>query len=463
MGNNVMSFARVRRIAALLLAAVSISGGARAETLSEALIRVYATNPQLRAQRADTRATDETLPAALAGYRPSVSVSASEGVLSELYRTPGANGTLNTYYLTHPAGVTAQLTQNLFNGFRTYSQVTQALSQIMSSRESLRYAELSVFANAVGAYMDVLRDSAIVELRTNNVRALEKQLDDTCVRLKDGEVTATDKSQAEAALSQSRIELVGAETALKSSLALYEQFAGAPPKSLAPVRPMTAPLPRTLEEAYRIADGEHPLILAAGHNIEAAEQAVRIAEGSLLPKLDVTASVSQQYNYASIEGQQYTNYAVAAQLTVPVYDGGTTYAQIRQAKEKLGQAEALADQQRDQVRATVAQAFAAWQNSHRTISNAYAEVRQDEAALAGIREEARLGQRTTFDILYAQQQLLGARVVLVTAQHDAVVASFSLLAAIGRLSAQTLGIAATTYNAANHFDRVKGKWIGLDP
>ena len=333
----------------------------------------------------------------------------------------------------------------------------------MSSRETLRYTELSVFASAIGAYMDVLRDSSIVALRTNNVRALEKQREDTLLRLKDGEVTRTDLAQAEAALSQGRLDLVAAETILKGSLAVYRQVMGVAPKSLSPVGLLVEQLPHTLDAAFRIANAEHPLILAARHNVEVAEHTVKIAEGALLPTLNVSASVTKDYNYGSIEGQQYTNYAVGAQLNVPVYDGGVSYSQIRQAKEKLEQASAISDQQSDQVRAGVAQSFAAWQNSHRAIADARAEVRQNETALAGVREEARLGQRTTFDILYAQQSLLNARIVLVTAEHDQIVASFSLLAAMGRLSAQTMGLNVTIYDSKAHYDQVKGKWIGTDP
>ena len=436
--------------------------GARADTLSEALARAYVGNPQLRAQRADTRATDENLPNALAGYHPTANAGVDGGLLRELYATPGANGG-NKTYVSHPAGGTIQVTQNLFNGFRTQNQVRLAQAQILSSRDTLQYTELSVLASAAGAYMDVLRDTAIVALRKSNVTVLEQQLADTRLRLKDGEVTRTDVAQAEAALSQGRVDLTTAMTTLKGSAANYEQVIGVAPKSLSPAKPPVALLPHNIDEAFQISDAEHPLNLASRHNVEVAEHAVKIAEGQLLPTLNVTASSSPNYNYASIEREKYYNSSVTAQLNVPLYDGGSNYSQIRQAKEKLGQAQALADQQRVQVRASTAASFAAWENSHKIIADARKEERQNEAALAGVREEARLGQRTTFDVLYAQQSLLNARILFVTAQHDQIISSFSLLAATGRLSAQTLGLDAPRYDPTEHYDRVKDKWFGTNP
>jgi len=453
---------RIAGVSISLFIVASLQSGAVADTLSEALVHAYVGNPQLRAQRADTRATDENLPNAMAGYHPTANASADGGLLREEYAIPGANGG-KLHYLSHPAGGSVQLTQNLFNGFRTQNQVRLAQSQIMASRNTLQYTELSVLASAASAYMDVLRDSAILALRKSNTRVLEQQLADTKLRLKDGEVTRTDLAQAEAALSQGQVDLTGAQTNLKGSVAIYEQVIGVAPKSLTPAKPPVALLPHNIDEAFRISDAEHPLNLAAKHNVDAAEHTIKIEEGQLLPTLNVTASTSPNYNYQSIEKEKYYNTAITAQLNVPLYDGGSTYSLIRQAKNKLEQAQALADQQRAQVRSSVAASFAAWDNSHKMIADAGKEVRQNEAALAGVREEARLGQRTTFDVLYAQQSLLNARILYVTAQHDQIIASFSLLAASGRLSAEALGLNAPRYDPTDHFERVKDKWFGTNP
>jgi outer membrane protein len=449
---------------ALCIGALSFlqSVPAYSDTLSEALSRAYLSNPQLRAQRAETRATDENLPQALAGYRPTAAITADGGLLRENYAIPGPNGRkLN--FVTHPAGGYVQLSQNLFNGFRTQNQVQLAQSQILSSREALRYAELSVLAGAISAYLDTMRDTTVYELRTSNVRVLERQVEDTKTRLNGGEVTRTDLAQAEAALSQGRIDQTASLTNLKGSIAKYVEVIGFSPKLLAPAKAPVPLLPKTLDIAYQWADEEHPLVLSARHNVDVALQAVRVAEGQLLPSVNLNVSSGPNYNYASVEKQKYYDTRVSAQITVPLYDGGTTYSEIRQAKEKLGQAEAVSDQQRYQVHASVAASFAAWENSQKLVANAGREVQQSEKALAGVREEARLGQRTTFDVLYAQQSLLNARITYVTAQHDRILAAFSLVAATGRLSAETLGLDVPLYRAVEHYDQVKDKWFGTTP
>jgi len=454
----------VRGVAfAICVSAISFYGvPARSDTLSDALARAYLSNPQLRAQRADTRATDENLPQALAGYRPSATITADGGLLRENYAIPGAYARKINYF-THPAGGGVQVSQNLFNGFRTKNQIQLAQSQILSSRESLRYTELSVLANAVSAYMDTLRDTAVYNLRTGNVRVLEQQVADTKTRLKYGEVTLTDLAQAEASLAQGLVDQTASLTNLKQSIATYVQIIGYNPKMLTPAKAPVALLPQTLDVGYQRADQEHPLVLSALHNVDAALSSVKVAEGQLLPSVTLNGTSGSRYNYASVERQKYYDTTIYAQISIPLYDGGTTYSEIRQAKEKLGAAEAVADQQRAQVRASVAASFAAWQNSQKSIAYAAREVQQSEKALAGVREEARLGQRTTFDILYAQQSLVNARITYVTAQHDRMIAAFSLLATTGRLSAETLGLNVPMYNAVDHYDRVKDKWFGTNP
>jgi outer membrane protein len=433
-----------------------------AESMSEALARTYITNPQLNAQRADTRATDENLPNALSGYRPTATASGGTGFLREAYAIPGIQGR-KINYDSHPNTAIVQLTQNIFNGFRTYNQVLLAHSQILSSRESLKYTETAVLVNAAAAYMDVMRDAAVLRMRKDYVNALEHQLTDTCTRLRLGEVTTTDVSQARASLSQGRVDMTAAMTQLTRSKATYEQIIGVPPSVLQPAKSPITLMPRSVDDAYGTALQENPLIAAALRNVESAEHSIKIAEGQLLPSLNLVGNVGQDFNYGSIEHQKYYTAQIGGQLSVPLYDGGVTYSNIRQAKEKLIQAQQLADQQRMEVRASTAAAFAAWKNSHSIIAEARAQVDQTTAALGGIREEARLGQRTTFDILYAQQSLVNARIVYVTSQHDQVVAAYSVLAAIGRLSAQTLGLNAPLYKPEDHYDRVKGKWAGTSP
>jgi outer membrane protein len=444
----------------------------RAQTMSEALTRAYVANPQLNAQRANTRAVDENLPGALANYRPTLNGEADAGILQQNFHIPGTvqfgpNGlssstpgsNLDTF--TEPRTAALTLSQNLFNGFRTENAVNQANSQILGSREALRNTEITVLGNSAIAYMNLLRDTAVYALRQNNVAVLEQQLSDTRERLAGGEVTRTDLSQAEAAVAQGRADRAAAQTNLRTSIANYRQWIGVEPKKLAPARALGNLLPKSLNSATQIAEAENPLVRGAIENAEAAESAVRIAMGQLAPTVNLVGSVTQQWDFFGTR-QRLFDGLVSARLTMPFYEGGAISTQVRQAKEKLAEARLVVDQQRDQVRASVGSSWAIWENARTVIEAARDQVRAAEAALEGVREEARLGQRTTQDILNAQLFLLNARVLLVTAQRDQVVASYSVLASIGHLSAQVLGLNFPAYDPTIHYDQVKHKWLDLD-
>jgi outer membrane protein len=437
-----------------------------AETISGALSRAYVANPQLNAQRANTRGVDENLTAALAYYRPTLNGTADAGILQQYYHLPGTAkqepnpGTeINTF--TQPRNAAVTLTQNVFNGFRTQNAVAQAHSQILSSRQTLRNTEISTLGNAAIAYMNVLRDTAVYELRQNNVAVLEQQLSDTRQRLAGGEVTRTDVSQAEGSLGQGKADRAIALTNLLSSIANYRQLIGVDPKKLEPARNLGLLLPNSVASAVRIAEAENPLVLGAIENAEAAESAVRLALGQLAPTLNLVGSATQHWDFFGTR-QRLFDGQVQAQASVPFYEGGAISSQVRQAKEKLAEAKLLVDQQRDQVRASVESSWATWRDSFTVIDATRGQVRAAEAALAGVREEARLGQRTTQDILNAQLFLLNARVVFVTAQRDQVVASYSVLASLGRLSPGVLGLNVPTYDPTVHYDRVKDKWLDWD-
>ena len=249
---------------------------------------------------------------------------------------------------------------------------------------------------------------------------------------------------------------------MQTSIANYRQTIGEEPKKLAPVKALEKPLPRTLTEAIAISQVEHPAIVGSLHGVDAAELNIKVIEGALYPTVGLTGSVSQRFE---VSGEPIPNNALTAslqaQITIPIYDGGVTYASTRQAKELLGQQELQTDLQRDRVRAAVVSAWGVNENSVSIIRSAKAQVAAAEIALAGIREEAKVGQRTTFDVLTAQQTLLNARVQLVSAQHDQVVASYAVMSAVGRLSTASLGLAATQYDPKVHFDQVKDKWFGL--
>lgn len=454
---------------ALIFAAMS-SPPVRAENLLAALSRAYDGNPDLNQSRANVRARDEDAPKARSGMRPKASIVANAGPLYGNIRIPfGAGDALGRAsnfadsYTGTPRGATLNMSQTIFDGGATEHNIRKAESGVFAARANMRLTEQAILQNGATAYMNVLRETAVLSLRKNNIAVLEQQLKLTQDRFNVGEVTRTDIAQAEASLAQARTEFYAAQAQLKNSIANYRQIIGVDPTHLEPARPVEQYLPKSLEAAIEVALVEHPGVVAALHQVDAAEMAVKTAEAALSPSLSVNAQVSNQYdNFNGLPGSRAFFAGASGQLNVPLYQGGSEYASIRQAKEQLGQARLNADLQRDSVRASVVSSYGLLETARASIVSSQAAVRAAETALAGTRAEARVGQRTTLDVLNAQQALLNARVALVSAQRDRVVASFAALGAIGRLSARQLDLGVAYYDPATHFEQVNSKWIGTD-
>ncbi|MGH6862768.1 MAG: TolC family outer membrane protein [Methylocella sp.] len=432
----------------------------RAETMSSALARAYAGNPDMNQQRAGVRATDENLPRASAAWRPTASANAQYGY-NRLDNTSARGKLLPVRANTAASTYGLSVTQNLFNGNRTLNGVRQAESNIFGARETLRNTEQNVLQSAATAYMNVLRDIAILDLRKSNIIVLQEQLRQTRDRFTVGEVTRTDVAQAESSLASARSDYFTAQAILQTSIADYRQVIGVEPTRLEPARTIESLLPHTLGVAVQLALAEHPEVQAALHAVDAATLQVKLVEGELYPTVNLVGSVQNNYNDQGIPGDRLFNASIVGQLTIPIYQGGEVYARTRQAKETLGQARLQADLQRDLVRAAVVSSWGQLDTARGVIQSSKASVKSNEIALDSIRQEAEVGQRTTFDILFQQQQLLNARVTLVSAERDRVVASYAVMAAIGRLSAANLNLSVTQYDPTIHFDQVKDKWIGL--
>jgi outer membrane protein len=445
-----------------------VGAGAGSATMESALIEAYRNNPQLNAQRSATRATDENVPTALAGYRPRVSGTASltEQYLDTLTKQTTAAGT-PIYTQTTGAiavqnyGLTA--TQTLFNGFQTANRTRQAEGQVFSARETLRTTEQNVLLNAATAYMNLLQTAAILELQRSNVNVLEVTLRQTRDRFSAGEVTRTDVAQAESRLAAGRSQLALAESNYVTAQAQYVQVIGVPaPARQAPAAPVDRLSPRTLDGAIARGRTEHPQITTAMFNVDVAVQQVKIAEGALSPTLAAVGNVQKGFGSTnSLSVLETLSASVAAQLTVPIYSGGAEYSAIRQAKETLGQRRLDLDTARDQVQSAVTQAWGQLDAAKAQILATQAQVTAAEVALNGVREEARVGQRTTLDVLNAQQDLVNARVALVTAQRDRVVASYTVLGATGALSPQILGLKIQVYDPMVHYQQVRDAWGGV--
>jgi outer membrane protein len=441
----------------------------RADTLNRALVNAYESNPQLNSQRAVVRQTDETVPQALSGYRPTVSATALVG---EQYTSTLAQSTsaLNPAgspiyprttlgFVASGGGITAS--QTLYNGFQTANRVRQAESNTSAAREVLRVAEQTVLLNAATAYMDLLRDGALLELQRRNVAVLQEQLRQTYDRFKVGEVTRTDVAQTEAQLAQGRATVLSAESQYTRSRANYRQFIGVEAGVLQSGAPVDRLTPKRLGQAIEIARARHPSVGVAMFGIDAAILQVKVNEGSLYPQARLLGSVGQNWDPNPPSAVQQFNAFVQAQITVPIYQGGSEYSVIRQAKEAVGQKRMDLDTARDQVQASVVTSWGQLEAAKAQILATQAQVSSSEIALNGIREEARVGQRTTFDILVAQQNLVNARTAFLTAQHDRVVASYSLLGAVGELNLPKLGINIPLYDPMVHYQQVRDAWVGV--
>jgi outer membrane protein len=438
---------------------------ALADTMEAALVRAYRNNPQLNAQRAQVRSTDENVPQALSAYRPKVALTASAGYqYADTLGIKGISATAiarNDVHGTDPprsAGVT--LTQTLFNGNQTANKTRAAESQVSGAREALRVMEETVLLSAATIYMDFLRDAAIVEVQRNNTLVLEQTLQQTRQRFDVGTVTRTDVAQAEAQLAAGKTQQLTAEANLVTTRANFRRIIGDEPTNLAPGSPVDRFLPHTLAAAAELSLIENPSVTAAMFGIDVNYLQVKINEGALLPTLSLVTSVQEAYEQTLTSAKTFTASAVA-QVSAPVYQGGTEYSLIRQSKENLAQQRLNLETVRDQTRANTVTAWGQLVAGKAQVASAESQVAASEIALTGVRREATVGQRTTLDVLNAQQALVNARVALVTAQHDRVVASYSVLSAVGRLSPQVLNLPTPTYNPGVHYQQVRDNWYGV--
>src|SRR3984893_12747757 len=438
----VFRVAGIRLVCAVfgLLAGV---GPSAAETLADALVRTYQTNPQLNAERARQRGTDENVPQALAGYRPQLVASLSSRL--QAVRNILPDNTVQSATLK-PWTIGLTVTQILFNGFKTANNVRVAEFQVKSGREALRNIEQGVLLDAVKTIVQVLRE----------IQATTKR------RLDAGDVTPTDTAQAEARVSRGLADLNAAEVALAISKDTYTQVIGEAPSQLVAASTVDALSPNALAGAKEAARHEHPAILGAAFDVDIAQTTIKVAESSLLPTLSVQGSASRAVQTDSTLTTSRTDQAsVTSQLNVPIYDGGTAASQTRQAKELSSQSRLVLEQIRNQTRTAVASAWVSNEGTKTALTAAEAEVRAASIALQGVRREAAGGQRTTIDVLNAQQDLTNARTRLIQSQRDRVIASYTLLSAVGRLDVHVLNLNTPDYLPEVHYHQVRDAWHGL--
>lgn len=442
-------------MAGSLSAALICVSPASAATLVDALSWAYSNNPTLNAARAELRATDEEVPRAKSGYRPSIFANADAGIEHTDSSLPTQGGSSTTY----PRGLGFTIEQPIFLGFRTKNSVRAAESAVLAGRESLRSTEQDVLLDAVTAFMDVAQAQAIVSLRSQNLEFLREQVRAANDRLNVGEGTRTDVAQTNASLSLGLSDYAAAVATLAAANATYQMVIGRAPDTIGAVKSVDAMLPRSLDAALSLGHVNHPAIMAANYNIDVASFNVKVIEGEFLPRVTLEGEYSHRDGFET-DGSVDTT-TVIGRVSVPIYQAGEPDARARQAKETLGQRRIEHDLARDQVRQSIIATWSSLEAARAQIEAADQQVAAQQLVLSGVIEERNVGQRTTLDVLESQQDLIDAREAQVTARRNRVVASYSLLASVGSLSAAKLSLPVAVYNPKEHHRQVRDKWGGL--
>jgi len=446
-------------------AAMGAAAQAETITLSEALGLAYETNPNLDATRAGLRATDENVAKANAGWRPQINAGGQYGYEREQFGDIQSGGiTVPGGAITdHPLQGQLTVTQPIFRGGKTIAEVGRAKALVRQGRAQLIDTEQQILLNAVASYMNVVRDTSTVKLRENNVAVLQKQLDATSKQFQVGELTKTDVSQSQARLAGAQAQLTLARGQLASDRAVFEQVIGRPAEMLED-QPALPALPESEEQAAAIASKSNPVIVGARDAERAADLAVDDALGSLSPQFQIQGQYNYQQSSAGAAfGQPGTAHVttVYGQVTVPIYQGGAEYADIRQAKELHSQTQLQVIAADRQVQADVQSAWNTYAAAKAAIASNQSQVDADQIAYEGVKKEQEVGARTILDVLNAQQELLNAQVAVVSSQRDAYVAAFQVLQSTGQLTARHLKLNVKYYDPHEHYDSDHARWIGI--
>jgi len=432
-------------------------------TLAEALAATYANQPALQSERAKLRATDENVPQALAGWRPTVVMAGSAGYgdgMSRIFTRQGGGGYLNTQTDRLIGTAQATLTQPLYTGGKTQGNVNRAKNQVMAERATLLSQEQTSLTNAVNAYVGVIQAQQLLALNINNEQVLTKQLQATNDRFRVGEITKTDVAQAEASLAGATALRQQSEGQLLTARGTYQQVIGYyPPGDLVEPQPLAVPV-KTEQDATALASRNNPQVVTALFNDAAAKDAVDVAFSQLLPQVSLQGQIFQQNNQAARSAQS-NGYQAVVQVSVPVYQGGSEYSAVRQAKQTAQQSSRLVDDARRTVVQNAVQSWETLVSAKAAAASLREQIRANQIALEGVEREAIVGSRTTLDVLNAQQTLLQSQTNLVNALSQLITASYQVAAAVGRLTARDLHLPVPLYDDTAYYNAVKDKWLGL--
>lgn len=427
------------------------AAGAQTATFTQALEAAYAYNPQLESARAELRAVDETYAQALSGYRPRLTGNAG-------YQSSYQDGeTQNSH--ADPKTLSLDILQPVYRGGTTGAQVRVSENRINAQRALLVAVEQNVFLQTITAYMDVLRDQEIVRLTQNNEKVLANHLDESRQRFELGDLTKTDVSQAESRLAAARASRIRAEGNAQTSRAAFERATGMKPEALQkPQLSVQAPL--SLEGAIAEAQEKNPDMIYAQYNSKAAQATTRAITGELLPRVDLTGSAGRTYDPAQRMDDWVNGVSIGISATVPLYTSGSVDSRVRQSRQLEQQSRSDIGAAERFVRERVIDAWSDLQASNAEMSARLVQIQAAQVALDGVKVEADYGSRTTLDLLDAEQEYLDAQVSYISAERDKIVSLYTLLAAMGELTADNLSLGVPLYNPLAYFQKTKSKWIG---
>ena len=426
---------------------------AQSESLKEALGIAYEGNPTLLAKRAELRATDEGVSQAISQWRPSLTASGSSGKSETILSTRTES---KLHFNPHSASLT--LSQSLYSGGKTVAAIGSAENAVLAGRAALLGVEQTVLLDAVKAYVNVYRSSAVLDLRINNEAVLKRQLEATSDRFQVGEITRTDVNQAEARLAKTTADRIQAEGDLVTSRATYQNVIGKVPVNLGSPT-MELNLPSSAEEAIKLALAQNPDVVGAEFNQRASENNINTVKSELLPSLDLTGTASRSLNASGLKTSLET-YSAKLTLSMPLYNSGSVYSRLRSARQTAAKRMQEIDTARRKTTESATRAWQTLQTSRARIDSINVQIRASEVALEGVQREASVGSRTVLDVLDAEQELLDAKVSIVTAKRDETIAKFELKSAIGELTATQLDLPVVAYNSLEHYNDVRLKLFG---
>jgi outer membrane protein len=449
---------KIKRIVGLGTVALScgvLSVFADAQTIEEAFSNAYLKNPGLQAARAELRATDETVNQAISNWRPNVEFSTSAG----FNRVESVGAFFGSRELRKPKSGEITVEQSLYRGGQTIAETEQREFEVQAQRAELIEVEQGVLLSAATAYINVVRDQAVVELQISNEKVLLRQLEATSDRFSVGEVTRTDVSQAEARLARAKADRIQAEGDLKNARTAFERVIGMPPGELKSPA-LKYKLPEVLETAISEASKKNPKVISAFFVEKAAQKYVRKITGELLPEVNLEGSFSKSAD-GSRAGATNETAQILATLRIPLYQQGAVSSRVREAKERAAQRRL---EYLDEQRVAIETSRTAWedlQTARARIEAFKVEIESSEIALEGVRQEANVGSRTVLDVLDAEQELLDAQVNLVRAERDEFVAATELAAAVGNLTAKEYNLDVKYYDDSEYYNKVRDKIYGF--